>query len=327
MLPAGCAAANSPHATSAASAATGPVALEEEVRPPSAAAPVTPVKQRGDLDSTPVGAAVGTNTRHRGGSANVYGTPQPSHHAVAVPGAGSTLGTPAALTSTALATSSVAATEPTTTEPTAALTTRISGAGSTPRISGWAALPSDLQAHVFTYLTARRHPDLGPAAGPLATIDFLALAATCSSAWAIYSAAREQLWRAALGHRVKVSGGPGVALVLALALALALALTLTLTLANPNQVSGGPADRDWRALHRLLCGTLDDGIEARGWADSSDLENAAEVRGGHTAHRMPHACPMHAPCMPHACPMHAPCMPHTGVPHMLILPHQAYPHH
>ena len=207
MLPAGCAAANSPHATSAASAATRPVALEEEeVRPPSAAAPVTPVKQRGDLDSTPVGAAVGTNARHRGGSANVYGTPQPSHHAVAVPGAGSALGTPATLTSAALAASSVAATEPTTTEPTAALTTRISGAGSTPRISGWAALPSDLQAHVFTYLTARRHPDFGPAAGPLTTIDFLALAATCSSAWAIYSAGREQLWRAALGHRVKVSG-------------------------------------------------------------------------------------------------------------------------
>ena len=39
------------------------------------------------------------------------------------------------------------------------------------------------------------------------TLDFLALAATCSSAWAIYSAGREQLWRAALGHRVKVSGG------------------------------------------------------------------------------------------------------------------------
>ena len=91
-----------------------------------------------------------------------------------------------------------AATEPTTTEPTAALTTCI---------SGWAALPSDLQAHVFTYLTARRHADFGPAAGPLTTIDFLALAATCSSAWAIYSAGREQLWRAALGHRVKVSGG------------------------------------------------------------------------------------------------------------------------
>ena len=123
MLPAGCAAANSPHATSAASAATGPVALEEEVRPPSAAAPVTPVKQRGDLDSTPVGAAVGTNTRHRGGSANVYGTPQPSHHAVAVPGAGSALGTPATLTSAALAASSVAATEPTTTELAADLTT------------------------------------------------------------------------------------------------------------------------------------------------------------------------------------------------------------
>ena len=80
----------------------------------------------------------------------------------------------------------------------------------------------------------------------------------------------------------------------ALALALALALTLTLTLTNPNQVSGGPADRDWRALHRLLCGTLDDGIEARGWADSSELENAAEVHGG--GYRMPHACLMHASC-------------------------------
>ena len=107
---------------------------------------------------------------------------------------------------------------------------------------------------MFSYLTVRQvesHAnllaalDLGPLAGALATLDFLALAATCSAAWAIYSAGREQLWRAALGHRLKVSGGP--------------------------------ADRDWRALHRLLCGTLDDGIEARGWADSSELENAAEV--------------------------------------------------
>ena len=112
---------------------------------------------------------------------------------------------------------------------------------------------------------------------------------------------------------------PGVALVPALALALALALTLTLTLTNPNQVSGGPADRDWRALHRLLCGTLDDGIEARGWADSSELENAAEVHGGDTA------CPMHAPCMPHACPTHAyptPAYP-TCVPHLRTA--HAYP--
>jgi len=198
---------NSPHATSAASAATGPAA-PEEVHPPGAAAPVTPVKQRGDLGRM--------NKCHRGGSANVY-TPQPSHHVVAVPGeasgAESALGPPATLTS--------AATEPTTTEPTAALTT--SGAGSTRRISGWAALPSDLQAHVFTYLTLRRGHDtvgvyfekrsvgatldFGPLAGPLTTIDFLALAATCSSAWAIYSASREQLWRAALSHRVKVSGG------------------------------------------------------------------------------------------------------------------------
>ena len=103
----------------------------------------------------------------------------------------------------------------------------------------------------------------------------------------------------------------------ALALALALALTLTLTLTNPNQVSGGPADRDWRALHRLLCGTLDDGIEARGWADSSELENAAEVHGG--GYRMPHACLMHAPCMPHTCIPHT-CIPHTCVPHLRTPP-------
>lgn len=37
--------------------------------------------------------------------------------------------------------------------------------------------------------------------------DFLALAATCGSTWAIYKAGRDCLWRAALGHRVKVSGG------------------------------------------------------------------------------------------------------------------------
>ena len=130
---------------------------------------------------------------------------------------------------------------------------------------------------MFSYLTVRQvesHAnllaalDLGPLAGALATLDFLALAATCSAAWAIYSAGREQLWRAALGHRLKVSGAlnpnpnpnpnPN-------------------SNPNPNQVSGGPADRDWRALHRLLCGTLEDGIEARGWADSSELENAAEV--------------------------------------------------
>ena len=102
---------------------------------------------------------------------------------------------------------------------------------------------------------------------------------------------------------------PGVALVPALALALALALTLTLTLTNPNQVSGGPADRDWRALHRLLCGTLDDGIEARGWADSSELENAAEVHGG--GYRMPHACPTHA-CPTPAYPT---CVPHLRTAH------------
>ena len=61
---------------------------------------------------------------------------------------------------------------------------------------------------MFTYLTLRRGHDtvgvyfekrsvgatldFGPLAGPLTTIDFLALAATCSSAWAIYSASREQ---------------------------------------------------------------------------------------------------------------------------------------
>ena len=101
------------------------------------------------------------------------------------------------------------------------------------------------QAHVFSYLTAPR--SVGATPLPLtATTDFLALATTCSSAWAIYSAGREALWRSALSHRVKVRGGP--------------------------------ADRDWRALHRLLCATLDDGIEALGWADDSNLENAAEVR-------------------------------------------------
>ena len=62
-----------------------------------------------------------------------------------------------------------------------------------------------MQAHVFSYLTAPR--SVGATPLPLrATTDFLALATTCSSAWAIYSAGREALWRSALSHRVKVRG-------------------------------------------------------------------------------------------------------------------------
>ena len=142
MLPAGCASAsppraaassshataNSPHATSAAAAAIGP------------AAPVTPIKQCGDLGNKPAGAAVGINKRQRVGNANDY-TAQSSDHVVTgeASGAGGGLATPAtlessALASAALAASSVAAIEPTTAEPTdAAVTTSSSGAAGMPR--------------------------------------------------------------------------------------------------------------------------------------------------------------------------------------------------
>ena len=137
MLPAGCASAsppraaassshataNSPHATSAAAAAIGPVA------------PVTPMKQCGDLGNKPTGAAVGINKRQRVGNANNY-TAQSSDHVVTgeASGAGGAPGTlSAALTSAALAASSVAATEPTTAESTAVVITSSSGAGGMPR--------------------------------------------------------------------------------------------------------------------------------------------------------------------------------------------------
>ena len=145
--------------------------------------------------STPAAAAVGTNTGHRGGVAIVHTpqpshhAPQPSHHAVA---AWNARGRPKqamqeqqqqqqqlqqqqAQTSAAVSGEASGAGSALSTPriPEASAATAASGASaaassttcsiSTPRSSGWAALPSDLQAHVFTYLTVRRsNPNPNP---------------------------------------------------------------------------------------------------------------------------------------------------------------------